>query len=82
MDFSNLVNQLKAKLLAQQPSRERSVYGLQDAYKQYALDAQLNGETPVPFADFVRQRRQPQQQPTAGMQEAAPGYSDFFYKAK
>lgn len=36
--------------------------GLQDAYRQYALEAQTNGQQPMPFNVFIQQQ-QAQQQP-------------------
>lgn len=81
----DLLNALKEKLgLGGKPDRGPSVYGLRDEYQRYALDAQMNGEQPIPFGEYVRQKQMnnqpvaPVQAPAGGIPKAAPGYDTFF----
>jgi len=53
---------MMAQALKSSPGSTMSQAGNYDAYQQYVMQAQMNGQQPIPFEQFQQMQQQPQPQ--------------------
>jgi hypothetical protein len=70
MDFLNLLRQ---KIMGAAPQPEQSLMGLRQAYQKHAIEAQINGQAPMSFDDFVRQAQRGPQSNMDAMRQMPQG---------